>query len=81
MTQTRVGFLLLMGVAANVLTLLLAVFITIRIQENAERQQCDLIRAQLTAYHETPPSTPTGRSLSGAWQNLSDRYECERTGR
>lgn len=80
MTQTKSGWLMLLGGLGMVVVLALGALIAGRIQRAGDRNMCGVIAAQQQVYAETPPSTPTGRGLAEAWDNLSDRYGCERTG-
>lgn len=80
MSQTKSGWLLLLGGLGMVIVLALGALIAGRIQRAGDKNLCDLIAAQIRVYAETPPGTPTGQALARAWDNLRDRYECERTG-
>lgn len=81
MSQTRSGWLLLLTFVSMVLVLAGGALIARRMQQASDQNLCDLIQAQRSVYREAPPSTNTGRALRVAWDNLSDRYKCERTGR
>lgn len=76
MSQTRIGWLLMCGALAQVLTLALAVLITVKIQQASDRKQCELIAAQVAVYRETPPSTATGQALARSWNAQSRKYGC-----
>jgi len=66
----RRGWLLLVSVLANVLTLVLAVTLVNRTLEEFTRQVCSIWAADLDIYRETPPSTATGKRLQQAKTEL-----------
>ena len=41
---------------------------------------CALINAQVGVYRETPPSTPTGRDVASAWEDMRKRFRCNQGG-
>lgn len=68
--------MLLMMVATQVMTLVLAMIIITRLIENGERRTCSTLRALIEAYQETPPVNETGRNIERAYREQYALYKC-----
>jgi hypothetical protein len=75
-SEKRSGYLLLMAAFAVILTLVLSVLINVQLQGRSDRRACDTLRALITAYAETPPTTPAGKNVEKAYRQQYALYHC-----
>lgn len=75
-SEKRWGWLLLMSVAGNILTLVLSLVIIMQINASTQRKFCDVVISQDEAYRQTPPVTDTGRNSARNWARLRQSLGC-----
>lgn len=68
--------MLLVTIAASVVTGALAVSISLRVQESNNAKFCTIVVAQDDAYATTPPATPTGKKIAAAMHKLRRDLHC-----
>lgn len=71
-SSRRVGWIILISVLGNVLTLVLAVGMVLQLRG----QLCSVVAGQDQVYEETPPSTAAGQNAARAWDNLRGTFKC-----
>lgn len=67
----RDGWLLAYGAAFVIIAMVFQVFYTSHMIAESERRNCGNLRADIEAYQEVPPSTPTGWNQ---WNSKVERY-------
>lgn len=76
--ERKVGWVLLLAVVGNVLTLVLAVVLVKNISQDSERKSCGTLAATIKAYVEVPPTTPAGKNVERAYREQYQLLGCPR---
>lgn len=72
MSQRKVGWIILISVLGNFLTMALAAGLVLQLRG----QLCTVVSSQVKVYQETPPSTAAGQNAQKAWGELRHTFKC-----
>lgn len=72
MSTSRTGWVIIMCVVGNVLTLMLSIGYVLQLRG----QLCTVVTSQVRVYQETPPSTAAGQNAREAWGELRHTFKC-----
>lgn len=60
----------------SLVTAILMLFLTLHFVQQSERKWCDLITMLDDAYHQTPPTTETGKNVARQMSGLRQSLHC-----